>query len=55
MDILSYVDYEKLCNIMQNFPELNRNFLKEGITFPIFYSSRAIKWQKCILMDYKHL
>ena len=46
MNILSYVDFEKMCNIIKNSPGLNHNFVKEDITFPLLYSSRAIKWRK---------
>ena len=34
-NILSYVDFSKLCNAIKYFSELNRNFLKEGINFPL--------------------
>ena len=35
MNILSHVNFSKLCNIMHNFPESNHNFVKDGITFPL--------------------
>ena len=43
MNIFRYVDYAIMSNVIQNFPELNRSFVKEGITFPLSYSSRPIK------------
>ena len=45
MNIFSYVDFANLCNVIKHFPELNLNFVKEGITFPLSYSLRAIKWK----------
>ena len=42
MNILSYVNCAKLCNGIKKFPKLNRNFVKEAITFPNFSSSRSI-------------
>ena len=35
MNILSYVDFSKLYNVIKIFPGLNQNFMKEGITFPL--------------------
>ena len=32
--MLSYVDFEKMCNVIKNFPELNQNVLKEDNIFP---------------------
>ena len=55
MNILTYVGFEKLCNVIKNFPELNRNFVQGDITFPLLYSSRAILWQKDIIMNYKRV
>ena len=43
MNILSYVDFAKLCNVIKYSSELNQKIVKEVITFPIFSSSRAIK------------
>ena len=36
VNILSYVDFAKLCNVIQIFFELNHNFVKEGIIFFFF-------------------
>ena len=44
---MSYVDFAKICYVINKFPELNHNFVKECIVFPIIYNSRAIKWRKC--------
>ena len=38
MNILSYVDFAKTCNVINNFTKLNHNFMKERITFPLLYS-----------------
>ena len=46
MHILSYVDFEKLCNVRKQFSVLNCNFVKEDITIPLSYSSRAVQWRK---------
>ena len=35
MNILSYVDFARLCVVIKYFPELNQKIVKEGITFPI--------------------
>ena len=46
INILSYVDFSKLCNIIKFFPESNQKFAKEVITFPILSSSISIEWKK---------
>ena len=53
MNILSCVDFAKLCHIINNFPELNCNIMKEGNIPPLLYSSRAIKHKK--KTNYKHV
>ena len=45
VNLLSYVHFAKLFNVLKYFPELNQHFVKEGITFPVSSSSRAIKCQ----------
>ena len=35
MNILSDVDFSKLCHAIKYFPQLNQNFGKEEITFPL--------------------
>ena len=35
MNILSYVDFEKLCHVIKYFPQLNLHFGKEEINFPL--------------------
>ena len=40
-NILSYVDFSKICYVMKSFPELKPNFGKEDINFPLSPSSRA--------------
>ena len=44
MNILGFVDYEKMFRVIKFFPELNQNFVKEGIILPLSSSSRAIEW-----------
>ena len=46
LNILSCVGFAKLCYVIKNLPELNHNFVKEGITFPLPYSSRVIHVKK---------
>ena len=46
MNILSYVDFSKLCNVVKFPPELNKDYVKEGITFTPSSSPRSIKWIK---------
>ena len=43
-NILSYVDFSKVCHVITYFPELNQKFGQEDITFPISSSSIAIEW-----------
>ena len=40
---LSYVDVSRLCNVINEFTDLNIYFLTNGIAFPLSYSERAIK------------
>ena len=35
MNILSCVDFLKLCNIIKFSPELNKKIMHEGINFPL--------------------
>ena len=35
MKTLSCVDFAKLCHVIKYFPQLNRDFDKEDITFPL--------------------
>ena len=42
-NILSYVNFSKLCHVITNFPELSQNCGQEHVTFPISSSSRAIE------------
>ena len=50
-NLWSYVDFEKLCNVVKYYTELNQKIVKEGIDFPIQSSSRDIKWQKKYLNE----
>ena len=43
---LSYVEFNRICNVISLFSELNLDILKEGITFPISYVSISCKWRK---------
>ena len=42
-NILSYVDFVRLCNVINQYPCSSINILTNGIAFPISYSSRAFK------------
>ena len=44
-NILSYVDFSKLCHIITYFSELNKHFWHEDIKFPLSSSSRSIEWR----------
>ena len=44
-NILSYVDFSRLFQVIKYIPRLNPNFGKEDIAFPLSFSSRAIEWQ----------
>ena len=46
MNMLSYVDFEKLRHVIKYFPESPQKFGKEDITFPLSSISRAIEWRK---------
>ena len=54
INILSRIDFSKICDFIKNFPKLNHFFVKEGVNLPLIYSFRVIKWQKQ-LMNYKHM
>ena len=45
-NILRYIDFVKMCQVINYFTQLNPNFGKEDITFPLSLSSRAIEWRK---------
>ena len=45
-NILSYVDFANMCQLVKYFPQLNPHFWKEDITFPLSSSSGAIEWRK---------
>ena len=49
-NILSYVDFSRLCNVMLGFPEFSTDFSTNGITFTLSYSERAMKWRKTLFM-----
>ena len=44
-NILSYVDFSKICDVIKSFPELKENIGKEDTTFPLSSTSREIKWR----------
>ena len=46
INILIYVNHEKMCLVNKVSPELNREFVKEEINAPLSSSSRAIERQK---------
>ena len=37
--------FQKLWNVIKFFPQMNQNFVRQGITFTLLYSSRDIKWR----------
>ena len=45
VNILSCVDFSKLCHVIKYFPGLNQKFGQEDITFPLYSSSRYIEWR----------
>ena len=49
--ILSYVDFSKLCHVIEYCPELNEIYGQECTTFPISSSSRALGWQNKQLIE----
>ena len=48
-NILGYVDFAKLCNVINNFPDFNQIFLKEGITLPLFIVLELIYRAKTLI------
>ena len=52
MDILSYVDFEKMCMVIKYFPWLNQKIGEEDIILPISSSSRSTEWQKSYLSGF---
>ena len=53
-NVISYVDYSKICHVIRSFPDLNQTFGKEDITFPLSSISRAIEWRKNYLNGLYH-
>ena len=49
-DILSYVDFSRLCIVIKLFPGLSANFLTSGNTFPILFSERSRQWRKMLFL-----
>ena len=48
-NILSYVDFSGLFNVILSFPELSPDFLTNGITFPLSNSKRSREWRKEVI------
>ena len=48
-NILSYVHFTRLFNIIIRFLELNIGILKEVITSTPSFSARAYKWRKSVI------
>ena len=44
-NILSYVDFSKICNVIKSFPGLSKNIGREDITFLLSSTSRTIEWR----------
>ena len=47
------VDFSSLYQVIKYFPQLNPNFGKEDITFPLSSSSRAIEWRNKHLNEFE--
>ena len=45
INILSHVDFSKMCHLIQYFPELNQKIGQENITFLFYSGSRDIEWR----------
>ena len=50
-NILSYVDFSKICYVIKYFSELKQDFGEEGIAFPSSSSSIAIEWRNEHLLE----
>ena len=48
-NILTYVYFTRLCNIIRKFSELNIDILNESINFTLLYGSRAFKRRENVL------
>ena len=44
-NILSCVDFSKICDVIKSFTLLKQNIEKEDITFYLLSSSRTIEWR----------
>ena len=44
-NILSYVDFSRICDVIKSFTELGQNIGVEDINFPLSSSLRAIEWR----------
>ena len=47
-NIISYVDFSRICHVIRCFTDLNQAFVKEDIISPLLSSSRAIERKKII-------
>ena len=47
-NIISYVDFLRIYQVIKFFPDLKQVFGKEDINFPISSSSGAIEWREKI-------
>ena len=47
-NILCYIDFSNLCQVIKYFPQLNPNCGKEDTTLPLSSSSRATERQKSL-------
>ena len=45
MNILSYVDFSKLCHVVKYSTEWNKHSRQKYINFPLSSSSRDIEWR----------
>ena len=45
LNILSHVDFSKICNVIKYFPYLKQNIGKENINSPLSSIPRAIEWR----------
>ena len=50
-NILSYVNFSKICHIINSFTELKQKIGKEDINFPLSSSSISIEWQNKNILE----
>ena len=48
-NILSYVDFLRLCNLINELLDMDIGFFTGCITFPLSYSKRYIQWRELFI------